>query len=79
MTNFEKIKKMNIEEMAEFFTIDKYTNFPPSPCYVCDYDKGLFCVRDGRCTDEYKMQVYQKWLESNAIEEEPIKHIINLR
>lgn len=68
MTQFERIKNMTIEEMAEFFAVDKYPNFPSSPCYVCEYDEGLFCGNDN-CTNEYKTQVYKEWLESKFVEE----------
>lgn len=67
MTQFERIKNMTVEEMAEFFAVDKYPNFPSSPCYVCEYDEGIFCNKPTNCTDENKARVYQKWLESECI------------
>lgn len=66
MTNFDRITNMTIEEMAEFFAIDKQSNFPPSPCYLCEYDTGICCDRDG-CDNDFKVQRYQKWLESEYV------------
>ena len=68
MTQFERIKGMTIEEMAEFFAVNKYPNFPSSPCYVCEYDEGLFCG-NANCSDEYKAQVYKEWLESKYVKD----------
>ena len=68
MTQFERIKNMTIDEMAEFFAVDKYPNFPSSPCYVCEYDiGGGFCNKSTYCTDEDKIQIYKKWLESEMV------------
>jgi hypothetical protein len=68
MTQFERIRNMTIEEMAEFFAVGNSVNFPSSACYVCEYDEGLFCGNDN-CTNEYKTQVYKEWLESKFVEE----------
>lgn len=62
MTNFDYIKSLNIEQMAEYFGVNRRPHFPISPCYVCAYDLGLYCDRD-ECSDEYKKDVYKKWLE----------------
>lgn len=62
MTNFERIKNMTLEEMAEFFAINKYPNFPSSPCYICEYDSGLTCVKPSDCTNKDKIWLYKKWL-----------------
>ena len=67
MTNFDRIKNMTLEEMSEFFAVDKYPNFPSSPCYVCEYDEGIYCNKPTNCTDENKSRVYQKWLESEYV------------
>ena len=40
MTQFERIKGMTIEEMAEFFAADNSANFPSSACYICEHDGG---------------------------------------
>ena len=57
MTNYDFIKSLTIEDMAEYFGVDRRPHFPSSPCYVCEYDDGLFCGND-RCNDEYKKEVY---------------------
>jgi hypothetical protein len=66
-TNFSRIKNMTVGEMAEFFAIDKYPNFPSSPCYICEHDRGMFCNKPSNCTDEDKIRIYQKWLESKTV------------
>ena len=38
MTNFEKIKSLTIEELADYVADGKYPNFPQAPCYICKYD-----------------------------------------
>ena len=65
MTIFEKIKGMNIDELAHFFANGKYPNFPHSPCYICKYDDGFNCLKPD-CDDEHKKQVYKEWLEREA-------------
>ena len=62
MTNFEKIKGMTIDEMAEFFAINKYPNFPNSPCYICEYNSRLSCIKPSDCTIEDKAWLYKGWL-----------------
>lgn len=47
ITNYDRIKKMNIKEMAEFFATSKVFNF-------------------SHCTDEYKAEIFRRWLESEA-------------
>jgi hypothetical protein len=66
MTQFENIKKMNIEEMAKFFSTDTYPDFPHSPCYVCEYDEGMCCAKPDSCTVEYKVEMYKKWLSQET-------------
>ena len=66
ITNFEKIKLMSVEEMADFFANDKYSKFPYSPCYICQYEQVFFCSKPNGCTDEYKRQIYQQWLEEEV-------------
>ena len=67
MTRFEQIKLMDVEEMAKFFATNKHPDFPHSPCFVCQYDGGMFCSKeDDECTDEYKAFVYRMWLESEV-------------
>ena len=68
MTRFEKIKLMNIEEMAGFFSARKYPNLPHSPCYICQYDQGLSCIKSYECADEYKTWLYKQWLEEEVEE-----------
>lgn len=67
MKRFEKIKLMSVEEMAYFFS-SEYPNLPHSPCYICQYDQGLFCTKSDECTDEYKAWIYQQWLEGEEEE-----------
>lgn len=67
-TNFNHIKNMTIDEMAEYFGVDRRPHFPSSPCYVCEYEDGLMCVKPDECTDEYKKEVYKKWLEKEIEE-----------
>lgn len=64
MTRFDRIKAMSIEEMAEYFAMDKHPN---SPCYVCKHDEGLFCSK-GDCSPEYKRKVFKEYLESEVQE-----------
>ena len=44
MTNYEKIKAMSVEEMAEFFSIGM-------KCYVCPASMGCFEDDYGGCSD----------------------------
>lgn len=64
MKRFEKIQKMNIEEMAKFFSVNSSPNLPHSACDICQYCEGMWCeVPDGfHCTNEYKTDLYKKWL-----------------
>lgn len=78
MTQFERIKNMTIEEMAEFFAVDKYPNFPSSACYVCEYHGGWCCTNSAECTPEYETQVYKKWLESEFVKRPKDGHTIEV-
>lgn len=80
MTYFERIKNITTtREMAEFFAIQKYPNFPTSPCYICKYNEGPFCGNtEFGCNDEFKIQLYQSWLESKFIEQKPNEILIDL-
>lgn len=62
MKRFEKIQKMNIDEMSKFFSTDSPPDFPHSACYICQYNEGLFCNNPDCCTNEYKTSLYKKWL-----------------
>lgn len=55
MTNFEKIKAMNMNEMAEFLC---HGDFDCENCAYKDNKKG--------CKDEINR--YKKWLKHEAIE-----------
>lgn len=66
MTNFERIKAMTIEEMARCLQTNRYPDVPHSPCYVCKYDEWFECRKSDECTDEYEVEVYRKWLESEV-------------
>ena len=66
VTNFDRIKSMSIEEMAEYFALDKH---PSTPCYVCEYDNGLFCSKED-CNPDYKIKVFKEFLESEVSEDE---------
>lgn len=66
-------------EMAEFFAIQRYPNFPSSPCYICKYNEGPFCSNDEiPCNDEFKTQLYQTWLESEFVEPKLNEILIDL-
>lgn len=58
MTNYEKIKAMSVEEMAEFINTDA------DDCINCP--AFVFCdtVSDGSCH-----AIIEKWLESEAEED----------
>ena len=68
ITQFEKIKLMDVEDMSKFFATNKYPDFPHSPCDICKYNEGLFCDKFDGCTNEYKAYVYRMWLESEVEE-----------
>lgn len=65
-TNFDRIKAMSVEKMAEYFALDKH---PSTPCYICGYDDGLFCTKED-CNSEYKIKVFKEFLESEVQEDE---------
>ena len=77
MIRFERLKNMSIEEAAEFFAVDKYNNLPSTPCYICDYNEGMFCTNDG-CTDEYKVWLYKEWLKEEFVDEPKNECVIDL-
>lgn len=57
MTNYEMVKQLSVEDMAEFLERS-------AGCSVCKYNtKTLVCV--GQCEDGIK-----KWLESEAATKE---------
>lgn len=62
MTNFDRVKAMNAEELAEFLT-----NEYDGVCSCCAIEKGKRGVRcysiPGMCT-----QGVRRWLESEATE-----------
>lgn len=62
MTNFDYIKSLNIEDMAEHFAMHREPHFPSSPCYVCEYNNPWFCEKIDECNDEYRKAVYEQWL-----------------
>ena len=64
MTNFEKIKSLTIEELADYVADGKYPNLPHAPCYICKYDEGPSCWKADVCTKEFKSEVYRKWLSA---------------
>ena len=59
MTHFEDIKKMDIDELSEYFA---GLTFPNSPCYVCEYDNGMLCTCPFECTKEHCVMLYKEWL-----------------
>jgi len=61
MNNFERIKNMTVEELAEYLASN---SFPSSPCYVCEYDEGVNCIKEGFCPNEYREALYAAWLIS---------------
>jgi len=62
ITNYDRIKSMTVEEMAEFFDY-----IVASPCYtICkDFNK---CTRNN-ATEPICKNHYIKWLESECEEE----------
>ena len=66
ITNADRIRAMSVEEMAEYFALDKH---PSTPCYVCEYDNGLFCSKED-CNPDYKIKVFKEFLESEVQEDE---------
>jgi hypothetical protein len=78
MTNYERIQNMTIAELAKFFITNTYPDFPNSPCYICEHDRGTFCSKPSRCTDEDKALMYQWWLESKYEKEDKKVHCVDL-
>lgn len=66
MTNYDRIRNMSIEEMAEFFASEKPSKFPSSACYICEYDYGMICLKKTNCTKKHKAKLYKKYLESEV-------------
>ena len=62
MTNYDYIKSLSIEDMAEHFAMHREPHFPSSPCYVCEYNNPWFCEKIDECNDEYRKAVYKQWL-----------------
>lgn len=65
-TNYDRIRNMSIEEMAECFANGKKPNLPSVACYVCKYDNGMLCTKKGECTPKDKAIIYKLWLESEV-------------
>lgn len=65
MTHFDKIKNMNIDELAKYFA--DTSAFPYSACYVCEHDYGMYCNSPVACTEEYRAKVYKAWLEKEVV------------
>ena len=63
MTNFEKIKSMSVDELANYITSHR---FPDTPCYICPYDEGMHCISPVPCSREYKTSLYKKWFEEES-------------
>lgn len=63
MTRFDNIKKMSVDEMADFFSTDSFPDLPHSACSICQYDDGIFCSNQDGCTNEYRAGLYKKWLD----------------
>ena len=59
MTHFEQIKRMNIDELSEYFASQTFLH---SPCYICEYDEGMFCVCPFECTKKHCVILYKEWL-----------------
>lgn len=66
MTRFENIQKMNIEEMAKFFSTNSLPDLPHSPCTICQHNEEISCAKPDACTTEYKMELYKKWLSEES-------------
>ncbi len=67
MTNFEWIKRMNVEELAEFLASDNF-----KACQNCEYifkdamNESCNAPRGFVCTKIYAAALIQKWLESEC-------------
>ena len=59
MNNFEKIKQMNIDEMAEFFSKAYYGHCPDCPCYKQKYG---YC----NCNKFCCIKNLKSWLQSES-------------
>ena len=60
MNNFEKIKQMSVDEMAEFFAEDFREKYI---CYECEFHKKDNCTKQ-ECTNHFKnylLQEVEKW------------------
>lgn len=67
MTNYERIKSMNVEDLAAELEI-LITEFGDAPCAACagENDRtGNYCCAD---FSDYCRQGVVKWLESEATE-----------
>ena len=61
MTNYDRIKNMSVEEMA-----DVLCNRVPTCDLLCDNFTGT-CMRDGRCNyDGFGVYLFIKWLEQEV-------------
>lgn len=67
MTNFERIKGMSVEELAELLSSDEI-----EPCKNCDYlfkdamSESCNSPNSFICTKTYAATLIQKWLESEC-------------
>lgn len=67
MTNYDCIKQMNIEQLADFLTSDEF-----SPCNQCDYnafrDGDFFCNAPDKfyCTKIYVSALAEDWLRETT-------------
>ena len=59
---FKLIKGYSLNELAAYFAL----KHPSSPCYLCEYDAGLFCTKE-TCSSKHKIDLYKKFLEQEEL------------
>lgn len=62
MTNFERIKGMNVEELAEVFE-DKVSSFD---CDVCSSKYAGMDICEERSCHKFAVKCLKEWLESEC-------------
>lgn len=59
MKMIEFIKTLSAKEFATYLSSD---SFPYYPCCICKYDEGPVCIKEGECTEAFKVELYEEWL-----------------
>ena len=67
MTNYEKIKNMSVQEMADMLDdIDDISAQPCDPRYCEGYGDGINCSHENR--EKHCRQAIVNWLNSEVVE-----------